>query len=177
LLKPFQKLDEFVEKFSSFLLIICVIGMLLISVLNIVLRWFGIGYMWFEPLVRHLVFLSAFLGGVLATGRRTHIGIDIVGKYLEAKQSWVAHQWILRAVSLISFVTLAWLVKTSFGFISVEAEYGKAVFLGVHSKYLVSIIPFGFSLISYRFLYLFLRSFTEEPGEGFIEDEEQAEGV
>ncbi|MCP4912205.1 MAG: TRAP transporter small permease [Oligoflexia bacterium] len=169
MLKPFKMLDDAIEKFSSVLLITCVVGMLFFSVANIVLRWFGIGFMWIEPLVRHLVFLSAFLGGVLATGRKTHIGIDIIGKYLESKQNWVAHQWVGRAIALISFVSLAWLAQSSIGFVKVEAQYGKAAFLGIHSKYLVSLIPFGFSLITYRFFFLLLKSFFEEPGAGMEE--------
>ena len=69
--------DKFIEKISISLLVVCVLSMLLLSVLNIFLRWFNTTLFWVEPLVRHLVFLSAFLGGVLATGNRSHIGIDI----------------------------------------------------------------------------------------------------
>ena len=58
--------------------------MLFFSVLTILLRWFGQSLEFVEPFVRHLVFLSTFLGGVLATGRGTHIGIDIIGKLLES---------------------------------------------------------------------------------------------
>lgn len=165
-MKPFELLDKWVEKFSSGLLIVSVFGMLILSVLTIVLRWFNISFLWFEPFVRHLVFLSAFLGGVLATGRKTHIGIDILGKYLESKKSKVMHEWVGRVISLASFITLIWLVKESaIGFVEMEAEYGKPHFLGIHSKYLVSIIPFGCSLIAYRFFYLFISSFSKNEKE------------
>ena len=39
-----------------------------------------------------------------------------------------------------------------------ELEFGKAVFFGIHSGVLVGIIPFGFSLIGFRFLNLFIQS-------------------
>jgi TRAP-type C4-dicarboxylate transport system permease small subunit len=134
--------------------------MLTMSVGTIVLRWFNSTFLWFEPFIRHLVFISAFLGGVLATGRRTHIGIDIIGKYLESKESWDTYLWVSRIIYLACTITLAWLVSASIDFVKVEAQYGKEAFLGIHSKFLVAITPFGFSLIGLRFLFLLLLSFS-----------------
>lgn len=163
-----KAIDRAVEKFSGYTLVICVLTMLFFSVLTIVLRWFNTSFHWSEPFIRHLVFLSAFLGGVIATGRKTHIGIDIFGKYLESKKAWTAHLWVNRVISLASFGTLMWLIYASFNFIAVEAKYGKVIFLGVHSKFLVSIIPFGFGLIGYRFLFLFVNSFFEKESHGEV---------
>jgi TRAP-type C4-dicarboxylate transport system permease small subunit len=161
--KLLRKIDSFIESFASAFLTIAVSGMLLLAILSIVLRWFSITLLWVEPLIRHLVFLSAFMGGVLATGRKTHIGIDILGKYFESKNMMVAHAWVGRIIALVSFLTLLVLIKSGIDFVSVEAKYGKAVFLGIHGKYLVSIIPFGLSLIAYRFFYLLLNSWAKEP--------------
>lgn len=158
-----RKIDSFIESFASHFLTVAVSGMLLLAILSIVLRWFSITLLWVEPLIRHLVFLSAFMGGVLATGRKTHIGIDILGKYFESKNMLVAHAWVGRIIALVSFLTLLVLIKSGIDFVTVEAKYGKAVFLGIHGKYLVSIIPFGLSLIAYRFFYLFLNSWAKEP--------------
>jgi TRAP-type C4-dicarboxylate transport system permease small subunit len=159
-LKVLGAIDRSIEKGASWILVACVIGMLVLSLLIIVLRWFALSLAWAEPFVRHLVFLSAFMGGVLATGRGTHIGIDIIGKILEAQGNTRAHVWVLRAIQLTSFLTLSWLITASWDFVLVEAQYGKAAFLGIHSKFLVAIIPFGLALISYRFLYLLLSSFS-----------------
>lgn len=136
--------------------------MLSLSILTIVMRWFDQAFLWSEPVTRHLVFLSAFLGGVIATGRRNHIGIDIIGKYFESHKNEVALLWIRRIVSLASFCVLVWLIHACYKFTLVEAEYGKIAFLGIHSKFLVAISPFGFSLIAYRFFYLFIESFSSE---------------
>ena len=151
-----KKLDQIIKGSTEKILVVIVLVMLLLSVAVIVLRWINLSFMWIEPLVRHLVFLSAFLGGVLATGRGTHIGIDIVGKYLETKDLRDASLWIGALISFICFVTLFWLVKSSAEFVAVEAKYGKEVFLGIHAKFLVAIIPFGFSLIGLRFLFRFI---------------------
>ncbi len=137
-------------------------SMLLISVMSIILRWFSLSLHWTEPLVRHLVFLSTFLGGALATGRGTHIGIDIIGKYFEAKKLDHLAIWSNRLITLSSFCTLVWLTKSSLDFMTIELKYGKPVFWGISSGYLVGIIPFGFTIIGYRFFFLFLSSFFTE---------------
>jgi len=156
MLNIISKIDSFIRSLSEKLLIAIVFSMLLLSVAVIVFRWFEISFSWIEPLVRHLVFMSAFLGGVLATGRGTHIGIDIIGKYLESKNLESARRWIGCIITLASFITLFWLIKSSWHFVAVEAKYGKIAFLGLHTKFLVSIIPIGFTLIALRFWARFL---------------------
>ncbi len=157
-----NSLDRGVEKLAEYGLYVSVIGMIIFSVLTIVFRWINFNVLWFEPLVRHLVFLAAFLGGVLATGRRTHIGIDILGKFFENKEMFRAQRLVGRIISLASGLTLVWLIKASYEFMLVELQYGKEEFLGIHSGFLVGIIPFGFTLIAIRFFVLFLKSFMEE---------------
>jgi len=162
LIKAFNKLDQLIEKTSSALLVAAVISMLGLSVFSIVLRWFQTSMLWIDPLVRHLVFLTAFLGGVLATGRGTHIGIDILGRYLESAHRQHLLVVVKRLISLASFGTLLWLVKASIDFVLMELKYGKVSFLGLHSGWLVAIIPFGFALMSLRFLNIFIQSFSKE---------------
>lgn len=157
-MKFLSTLDKLVEKISSYALIISVLLMLVMSILIIVLRWFGESFLWIDPFVRHLVFLSAFLGGVIATGRKSHIGIDIVGRYLESKKKHRLCLYIERLVSLACCLTSGWMVLASYDFFKIEAEFGKVAFLGIHSKFLVGIIPLGFSLIAYRFFYQFIFS-------------------
>jgi len=158
-----KKFDLAIEKIAQYLLVICILGMLGMSVLNIVLRWFESHILWLEPFVRYLVFFSAFLGGVIATGKRTHIGIDIIGKYFEAKKNWQAHRWVGRVIDLISLVVLVVLTDACLDFVAEEAKYGRAnVFLGVHAKYLAAIIPFGFGLIAIRFFNNIILSFSSK---------------
>jgi TRAP-type C4-dicarboxylate transport system permease small subunit len=160
--KFFYTIDLCIEKFASWGLYIAVFGMIIFSVSTIVFRWINYNVMWFDPFVRHLVFLGTFLGGVLATGRRTHIGIDILGKYLEGKGMIKCQMMVTRLIALVSTFTLVWLVKASIEFAKIEFEFGKAEFLGIHNGFMVSIIPFGLSLIAYRFFYIFLSSFWED---------------
>ncbi len=154
-----KRMDKWIDDISSWLLVISVILMLFLSVLNIFLRWGNTTIFWIEPLVRHLVFLSAFLGGVLATGRKNHIGIDIIGRWLEIKKMYALRLQVERLIYLISIFTLYFLVTSSIEFMKSEAEYGREAFLGIHSSHLVGIIPAGFSLIMIRIFLIFILSF------------------
>tara|TARA_R110000868_G_scaffold304021_3_gene564511 strand:+ start:5370 stop:5864 length:495 start_codon:yes stop_codon:yes gene_type:complete len=157
----FRFIDQAIEKGAAALLVLAVALMLGLSVFAIVLRWFETSYLWLEPFVRHLVFLSTFLGGVIATGRGTHIAIDILHKKIEATGPDWLKKLSFRNLNLASSLILFWLVKASWEFTVIELEYGHEVFWGIHSGVLVGIIPFGLSLIAYRFLYRFMNSFTK----------------
>ena len=157
MVKWLQQIDSWIEKGTAKVLVACVFAMLLLALLSIVLRWFQKSVLGLDSLVRHLVFFSAFLGGVLATGRGTHIAIDILGKNLENK-GWKVQRRIIRFItSLAATLTLLWLVKASCDFLVVEWQYGKESFFGIHSAFLVAIIPFGLSLIAFRFFFLLIR--------------------
>lgn len=150
--KVLQIFDDMLERLSRWGLILCLFVILGLAVLGICLRWIGLSPLWLEPLVRHLVFLSAFLGGSLATSKGVHIKVDLLTKLVEASSSKYL-QWLHRnLVSLFCFLTTLVLMKTSFDFYLVEKEFGAPAFLNIHSAYLVGIIPFGMGLICLRFL-------------------------
>ena len=154
-----KKVDHFIDSVSSYLLVVSVVLMLFLSVLNIFLRWGNTTIFWIEPLVRHLVFASAFLGGILATGRKNHIGIDIIGRWLEVKKYYRLRLHVERLIYVISIFTLYFLIISSLDFMKSEAEFGRKVFLGIHSSHLVGIIPVGFTAIMARIFLILLLSF------------------
>lgn len=158
-----RKFDWAVDKFSSYLLVGSVLVILFLSTSSIVLRWFHINFQWIEPMVRHLVFVCAFLGGVIATGRGTHIGIDLVGKFVESRNWHHLKVWITRLIMFVSGVVLLWLIKAGIDFTVVEMEFTKDVGLGfLQSGHLVAIIPIGLGLIALRFFLLLILSFEGE---------------
>lgn len=107
--------------------------------------------MWIEPLVRHLVFISAFLGGSLATSKGVHIKIDILTHLLERSSSRVLH-WLHRnLIAIFCLIVTMALVKASYDFYLVEKEFGAPAFLNIHSSWLVGIVPMGMGLIALRF--------------------------
>lgn len=160
-----KKCDWALEKLTTYLLVFCVMSMLIFSSLSIVARWFQHNITWIDPFVRHLVFLSAFLGGIIATGQGTHIGIDIIGKFVESKGWHSVKALISRVIMIASILVLAWLIKSGIDFTAVEMEFSKEEFWGIQSGYLVMIIPVGLVLLALRFIFVFLLSFDSKKGE------------
>ena len=161
-MKYLALLDRTIDKSAKTLLVGTLGTVIVLSLLGIVLRWFDIAFLWWEPAIRHLVFAGAFLGGILATGKKNHIGIDLVTRYLESADKPACLRWVERVVFTVSFLALLVLVKVSWDFVLLEAEYGREAFLGIHSRFLVAIIPAGACLIGFRFFYLLMASFCEE---------------
>ena len=149
--KAVAAFDNILEKISRWGIVASLFSILGLAVMGIVLRWLGQSLMWLEPLTRHLVFLSAFLGGSLATSQNVHIRVDLLTKLIEKSSSkalkWMHHNF----VALFCLVTCVALTKASCDFFVVEKEFGAPAFLDIHSSYLVGIIPFGMGLISLRF--------------------------
>ena len=103
-MKFFVVLDETLDKVSRYSLVACLLIILTLAVLAIVLRWLGSSVMWIEPLVRHLVFLSAFLGGSVATSKRVHIKVDLLTKLVEKSQSKILKWFHSNLISLFCFI-------------------------------------------------------------------------
>lgn len=150
-MKLFVTFDEILDQISRYGLVGCLFTILGLAVLSIVLRWLGSSLMWIEPLIRHLVFLSAFLGGSMATSKHVHIKVDLLTKLIELSRSKVIH-WIHKnLVTLFCFLVCLVLAKSGWDFYLVEKEFGAPGFLHIHSANLVAIIPFGMGLITLRF--------------------------
>ncbi len=143
-----KRVDLFLEKIAYYGLIVSISSMLFLTLLNITLRWFEVSIMWIDPLVRHLVFLAAFLGGCIAAGDDQHIKIDLLSRILQNKKSKKILDIIL---SFCSFLAAGFLFYAGVGLVQVEVEFGKPDFLGIHSSVLVGVIPFGACLMGLRF--------------------------
>lgn len=149
--KIVQGFDDILEKLSRWGLVFSLFFILGFAVLSIFLRWFGMSPMWLEPMIRHVVFLSAFLGGSLATSKGAHIKVDLLTHLVERSPSKVIH-WLHRnLVAFFCLITTVVLMKASYDFFLVEREFGTHAFLNIHSSYLVGIIPLGMGLIALRF--------------------------
>lgn len=157
-----KKMDFLLEKLTTYLLVVSILAMLSLSSLSIVVRWFQHNITWIDPFVRHLVFFSAFLGGIIATGRGTHIGIDIVGKFVESKGWHHLKNAISKIIMIASIVVLGWMIKAGIEFTRVEMEFSKIEFWGISSGYLVMLVPIGLSLLALRFIFVFILSFEEK---------------
>lgn len=155
-------IDCALEKIAFYILGICLFGMLFFTLFNIVARWFGTSLLWIDPLVRHMVFLSAFMGAVMATGKGNHIKLDIVSRALESFNKQRAKKIVDTLGAFAAVVACYFLFVAGKDFALVELEFGREAFLGIHSGWLVSIIPFGFAFIGLRFITVTLKSLLKE---------------
>jgi TRAP-type C4-dicarboxylate transport system permease small subunit len=105
-MKFIKSIDLVVEKLSSYLLVASILSILFFSSLSIILRWFHLNLSWIDPFIRHLVFLGTFLGGVIATGKGNHIGIDLISKFFELKGHHKLQNLVERIINLFSFRNL-----------------------------------------------------------------------
>jgi TRAP-type C4-dicarboxylate transport system permease small subunit len=153
-----KKFDDLLERISVWGLVASLSLMLIISSLNIILRWFNITFLWFDPFVRHLVFFSAFLGGSLATSKGNHIRIDLAAKLLENSNNKMLKRVLMSIINLVCIIAVLWLMKASREFMVVEAQYPRDAFFGLNSGHLVGIIPVGLGLIALRFIFQFVKT-------------------
>ncbi len=132
-------------------LLMSLVGMLGLSVIGIVLRWTGSSLMWIDPVVRHLVIVAAFGGGILAVGKKSHIRIDVLAKPMEFAPLKI-RKLVEGLLSLATAIVTAGLAWSAWLFYLSEKEYGSAGLLGLHSSSLVIIFPIGWGLLALRWL-------------------------
>lgn len=154
MLNLLRKIDQIIERISYYGLIIAIALMLSLSIMTIVFRWFGITFMWIDPLVRHFVFFSAFLGGALAISKNTHIKIDIASKLIEHLKNEKLDKALQVLLALVGVSAVMWMAHASYKFALMELEFGKEAFLGISSGQLVLLIPIGFVLMAYRYFFI-----------------------
>jgi TRAP-type C4-dicarboxylate transport system permease small subunit len=163
MLNLLRKIDQIIERISYYGLIIAIALMLSLSIMTIVFRWFGITFMWIDPLVRHFVFFSAFLGGALAISKNTHIKIDIASKLIEHLKNEKLDKALQVLLALVGVSAVMWMAHASYKFALMELEFGKEAFLGISSGQLVLLIPIGFVLMAYRYFFIiFSTVFSKE---------------
>lgn len=134
-------------------------GMILLAGTQILLRnvWDS-GISWGDPLLRILVLWVGLLGAMLATRQNKHIRIDILSRYLP--QHWGRYsEFISNLFSAIICALLAW---HSGRFVHFEWLDGTEVFTGFPAWLAELILPFGFTVITLRFVLLAWQSLTGE---------------
>ncbi|SMF59670.1 TRAP transporter small permease [Pseudobacteriovorax antillogorgiicola] len=159
-------IDEGLDRFCTIALMVALGIMIGATLLNIVLRWFNTTLLWVEPMTRQLVFIAAFLGGAVATGSRSHIAIDLVGRLLDTFGLQSIKAVIDRLILSFCLLAVVWTAYAGYQLVLVEWEFGKIEFLGIHSSVFIAVVPVGLLVIAYRFFYLLVASFfsTDEAG-------------
>jgi len=129
-------------------LVAMVTVLLLVSFGQILLRnLFQVTPLWIEPLARHLVMWTGFLGALAATREGRHIRIDAVLRLLPPLGR-AAALLLSGAVSALTCGVLAWV---AFGFVADERRYGAVGFLDLPTWILQVIFPACFALMACRY--------------------------
>jgi len=147
-----KRLNYYFDKIVLNLLIVVVIALLFFSCWSVVSRLMQVTNLWAEPLMRHLVFLSLFLGGTLAIHNDQHIRMDLVSRYLDLKSLKKTEALLLSFLYLLCVFFLVYLIKASYGYMLLESETPSEAFLGLDLHHMLFIIPFGLSIMSLRFM-------------------------
>jgi TRAP-type C4-dicarboxylate transport system permease small subunit len=155
------QIDRWIEKFCTSALFASLLAMIVLTIFSMVLRWFSQSMLWIEPLVRHLVFTCAFLGGVVATGKNKHIAIDLVSRILDNLGASASKKVVDRLISVFCLISAIWLAYAGTLLVEAERHIGQEKFLGIHSSHLAATIPVGLALIAFRYIVRIVDSFID----------------
>ncbi|MBU0483359.1 MAG: TRAP transporter small permease [Proteobacteria bacterium] len=123
--------------------------MIVLSCLQIVLRlFFSGGFLWADPLVRHLVIWVGMFGAAAVTNRGKHIALDVISFLLPPKLL----PWLRIVIDLFSATVCGVLVWAAIVFVRNEAMFGGRELLGIPSWGWNLVFPLAFTLITLRFL-------------------------
>jgi len=152
-----RSIDRGLVKVEGWLLVLFLGIMVVLSFAQVVLRnVFSTGFIWADPLVRHMVLWVGFLGAAIATHEERHISIDALTRFLSPR--WKAAAAI--AGQLFLAVVCVALVSASWTFLMEEKEAGGEIVAGLPTYLGLMIIPLGYLLIA---VHAVIRSVTRWP--------------
>lgn len=166
---PIRLLRTHLDRLLGGIVAALLLTMVFLSMLQIVLRnVFDSGFLWIDPLLRHLVLVLAFAGALIATGMKRHVQINVIGRLFHGTSERVVGV----VVALLAATICLALTHASLDLVASELEYPEVLFLDVPSWLMVLVFPFSFVLLSFRFMFLaFLETVGEapHPAEGEID--------
>ena len=148
-MKILQKLNTYIARFESWVLVIIVLCMVLLSFAQVVLRnVFDQGILWGDIFLRHLVLWVGFIGASIATHENKHINIDVFNRLMKGKSKLFSQA----LVNIFAAVISCLLMQASWTFVMEEKEFETILFNDIPAWYFQIIIPVGFGLMTVRFV-------------------------
>lgn len=130
-------------------LVLFFVSMITISFAQIALRnLFSINLFWAEPLIRHLVLWSGFLGALIATRQDKHIRLDVLLRICSPRCRILLQCF----TSLFSATVCLLLTVVAVRFLGDERSFHTGTLLHVSTWQWQLIFPFTFAGMSLRFL-------------------------
>jgi C4-dicarboxylate transporter, DctQ subunit len=148
------------ESFEISLIVLLLGALLALSFVQVLLRQVHGGWLWAEPLIRHLVLWIAFAGGALAASRSRHIRIDALGRLLRGRPAAVLRMLLEGLTAWICWR----LARAGWAFAAMSREFGDQVEgLDWPAWILQAAIPAGFALIGVHALLNLALGLLGEP--------------
>ncbi len=154
----------------------CMLAMTFVVTIAVLFRWLGIQFISSDELARYLMVWSIYIGIIVVTRQRAHVAVDILPNVLHG----AARKILLIFIQLCVLATLAWLLKLSFGLVTLASRSGQASpILKVPYWFMYSSMTIGFGLSIIRQLQVFYKDFIggEKPHDGKRIDEAVSEGM
>ena len=144
-----QKMNAYVAQVESWILVVIVLTMVVLSFAQVVLRnVFDQGILWGDIFLRHLVLWVGFIGASIATQEERHINIDVFTRFMKGKSKYYAQAIVNIFAAVVSYL----LMRAAWTFVMEEKEYATMLFNDIPAWYFQIIIPIGFGLMTLRFI-------------------------
>ena len=148
-MKILKNLGRRLNLVEEILVSLLLLAMIFLASLQIFMRiLFDSGFVWADPLLRHLVLWAGMLGAALATKHGKHITIDVFSHFLPDRGAL----WLHLVLNLFAAVVCGFLTWAAFLFIKNELAFGSGrILVGIPVWVLNLIFPFAFALMAARF--------------------------
>ena len=166
--EPDKKIERFLTTLwkvgkggEDLLLVVLLLAMIGLAGLLILLRnVFDSGLIWGDELLRILVMWLCLVGAIAASRDDNHINIDLLSRLLPP-----GGQLLVRIITdLFTVVVCALLAWYSWRFVRMEIEFGARILSGYPAWLAQVILPVGFGLIAYRYLWHLIRRTLQLAG-------------
>ena len=147
-MKALDAVDDFLYTVEKWVIIGLLSFLMVMAFAQVVLRnLFSTGFVWADILLRNSVLWIALLGASIATRERKHIAIDVVSRYFSIRKKYI----IEIVVSIVSVYVCCLLASAAWTFLKDEREAGSILVLNIPTWYFLTIVPFAFYAIAFRF--------------------------
>lgn len=144
-----NKILRIISIIEDSLVVICLSGILMISIFQIILRnFFDSGLIWGDSLLSVLVLWLGLAGSIVASRQGKHINIDVLSQYASEKNRLI----IKKSGYLFSAFICIIISYYSFIFVREEFFLGEEAFSSIPVWVTESIIPFAFGVMSIRYI-------------------------
>ncbi len=146
------------------MLVVMLSAMIVLAVGQVLLRnLFGVGFPWSDPMTRLLVLWVGLMGAMVASRNDKHINMDVISRYLPNKMRRVTQM----LTGLFTATVCAVVALNAGRFVYLDYTDGLLAFGALPAWIAELIVPFGFGVMSFRFLIL---AFTSANSKPLIED-------